>query len=53
MVATDREVEDENVCSVPHGLVEDNHKDHKKVPDESDDNDECEENGDDDGDNQH
>ena len=50
MFVSYRQVEDENVGGVPHGLVEEDHEDDKEVADEANDDDEGEDDGDDDGD---
>ena len=48
-----RQVKDENVCSVSHGLVENDNKNNEEVANEADDDDKGEENWDNDWDNNH
>ena len=50
---THRKIEDEDVGGVPHGLVQEDNQDNKKVSYEADHNDEGEEDGHDDRDNGH
>ena len=41
-----REIEDEDVCSIPHFLVENHHKNDQEVANEANDDDESEDDGD-------